>query len=342
MRTTKSTSKIFAMMAAAGLMVGFSSCSNDDETVDNNQPQAVCFSADIANQALPGGAPGTRAAGTDWAAGDAIGIFMVGNGTTTIAEGAENKQYTTTGTSAFSPVSGDEIYYPTTGSVDFMAYYPWNTGYTLGTAIPVEIGTQTSQPAFDLLWAKATGVAGAGYDKNTTTVPLVFDHKLSKIVMNVTLGAGVSGTISDVTIKGMNTKNTFDLAAGTLGTADTPANITPREVTANSEYDAIIMPETYAAGVVTVDFTVAGATYTWTLAAETFAPGNEYTYAVTISKGGVSATGTITPWTPNDKGGVIAEETLSAAHETNRIVLTFLQKTGAASALPVFYMNQTE
>lgn len=310
------------MMAAVGLMVGFSSCNGDDETADSNQPQAVRFSADIANQALPDGAPGTRAAGTTWANGDAIGIFMVDNGATTIAEGAANKQFTTDGTSAFTAVSGDEIYYPMDGSkVDFIAYYPYAAANTTPGTINIGIGAQTNQPAFDLLWTKADN-SGTGYDKNThktTPVGLAFDHKLSKIVMNVKAEAntGISDlNTATVVINDMFTQNTFDLATGALGAAHTTAAITPRKLGTEpsgflASYDAIIMPHTYNAGDVTVVFTVGGNPYTWTLKAAdaVFAPGNEYTYAVTLTRTGVQVSGTITPWTTsgNDRGGVTAE-----------------------------------
>lgn len=322
---TMKTSKTLAMIAAVGLLVVFSSCSNDDETVDNNQPQAVRFSAGIANQALPAGGPTTKAAGTDWASGDAIGIFMVNFNTTSIAEGAENKQFTTTGTSEFTAAAGNEITYPMNAAtkVDFIAYYPYASGNVLTTPIDVTIGLQTNQPTFDLLWTKADN-GGAGYDKNThknTKVELKFDHKLAKIVMNVKADANTGITdlsTATVTINGMFTKNTFNLATGLLGTADTKAAITPRKLGTKpagflATYDAIIMPySNYAANDVTVVFTVGGNPYTWTLKTTdaVFAPGNEYTYEVTLTKTKVLVKGTITPWlapTNNDRGPVTAE-----------------------------------
>jgi hypothetical protein len=323
LREAKATrkSRILVMGTALLGMVAFSACNVNDEIEDNNQPQAVSFSAGIAGQAVQNGGPTTKAAGTVWASGDAIGIFMMSNGTTTIAEQAENKQYTTTGGSTFSAVAGDEIYYPMDGSkVDFIAYYPYASGKTLGSSISVDVsGAQTasSQADIDLLWAKANGTGGSGYDKvthATTPVALAFNHKLAKMVINVKAGAAVNTPLTGmtVTIKGMNTKNTFKLSDGTLGTPNTPAAITPRVITTasgfNASYDAIILPYVYSSnGDVTVDFTVGGETFTWEVDATTFAPGNEYTYAVTLTRTGVAVTGTINPWMPNDRGGVTAE-----------------------------------
>lgn len=57
-----------------------------------------------------------------------------------------------------------------------------------------------------------------------------------------------------VTVKGMNTTNTFDLSTSRLGdTPDTEADITPRTITDGEAYDAIILPGSYGTGEVTVE-----------------------------------------------------------------------------------------
>lgn len=287
--------------------VAFTSCNVNDEIDDGNEP--VRFTAGIDQQAVANAPAGTRAAGTTWG-NDAIGIFMTESGTTHYA----NSKYTTTGDGKFTAAAGSEMYYPMSGNtVTFTAYYPYESGAALGAPIDVEIETtQTTgnQPAFDLLYS-----SGATGSKATAASPVALDfkHQLSKIVMNTTADASVGSALAGmtVTIKGMNTKNTFNLATGALGaTSNTPAPITPRTVTDGTQYDAIIMPGSYSAGDVTVDFTVGSETFTWTLPATTFAPGNEYTYTVTLKRTGVQVTGTITAWITggaNDRGNVDAE-----------------------------------
>ena len=203
--------------------------------------------------------------------------------------------------------------------VDFIAYYPHANAVTLDADIPVEIATtQTtaSQATCDLLWARANGTSGNGYNKESTSaVALTFGHCLTKITMNCKLDASVGVSNLDaatVTIKGMNARNTFDLKTGTLGTPAKPTAITPRKLAAPvatyaATYDAIILPATYAADVVSVDFGIGNETFTWDVKATTFKPGTEYIYEVTIRRTGVTAEGTITPWEPINKGGVIAE-----------------------------------
>ncbi|WP_294559119.1 fimbrillin family protein [uncultured Bacteroides sp.] len=314
----KAIQKVMMLSALVSAMC-FSSCSSDEEmnVVSNGE---VRFAAGIGQQAVATQSV-TRAAGTTWEAGDKIGIFMVRHGETTIAESASNKKFTTaTGDGNFTPVIGQEIYYPMDVSpVDFIAYYPHADNATLDTDLPVTIATaQTtaSQATCDLLWACANGTSGNGYNKESTSaVALTFGHCLTKITMNCKLDASVGVSNLDaatVTIKGMNARNTFDLKTGTLGTPAKPTAITPRKLAAPvatyaATYDAIILPATYTADVVSVDFGIGNETFTWDVKATTFKPGTEYIYEVTIRRTGVTAEGTITPWSPVTKDPVTAE-----------------------------------
>lgn len=303
------TGKILVMCAALLGVATFSSCSVNDDIEDGNRPQAVRFSAGIANQAVNDGVPTTKAAGTDWGNGDAIGIFMVKIGTATIAENTANKQYTTTtGGSAFSAATaGDEIYYPMDGSaVDFIAYYPWTDGKGIGDAISVNVaGSQTaaSQAGIDLMWsANATNFSKT----STGYVALSFQHKLAKMVINCKaepntgIAAGDFNT-AEVVINGMITQTSLKLADGTLSGATGLGTIHPNKIATGSgflaSYDAIIVPSNYGPGAITVKFTVNGELYTWVLGMGTFASGTEYTYTVTLTKTGVNVTGAINPWT---------------------------------------------
>lgn len=307
-------------MCALASAVCLVSCSNDDEMNVNNDGQAR-FTAAIGNEAVVA-TPGTRASGTTWGPNDDIGIFMVNHGTENIAEKCSNRQFRTTpGNGNFSPVMGQEIYYPMDNSaVDFISYYPYTDGAALDIPFPVTIGTaqtDATQPGFDLMWAKATNDGGKGYHKEpNTTVAFTFGHCLSKLTMNCTLDASVGAANLDgakVTIHGMNTVSTFDLKTGKQnGTPESPADITPRKLaipTANFDatYDAIILPTGYSAGAVTVDFEINSEIYTWNVKAMTFEAGNEYIYEVKITRTGVKATGTIVEWNPVPQGPVYAE-----------------------------------
>ncbi|MBC5614552.1 fimbrillin family protein [Bacteroides hominis] len=305
------------LCALAGA-VCLASCSSDEEVNVSNDGR-VLFTAGIGNQAVAA-TPATRASGSAWASGDAIGIFMVGHGTVDVEAG--NKKFITLGgNGTFTPVAGNEIYYPMDNiKVDFIAYYPYKENVSFDADLPVTIATdQTAtdaQPGCDLMWAKADK-NGNGYTKDadaTTPVALTFGHCLAKLRMNCTVDVSVGVTLdaATVTISGMNTVNTFDLTTGTLGTPETETDITPRKLatpTANfaATYDAIILPGNYGSNKLSVTFKINGEDFIWQVAAIEFEPGKEYIYEVIIKRTGVSATGTITPWGPVDKGQVNAE-----------------------------------
>ena len=314
----KKTILLMTTLAAAALIT---SCTNDnDETTANDG--AVRFTAGIGREAVA--TPQTRAAGTTWGAGDEIGVFMLDHGSNPFGADAKNKQYVTDkGDGAFTPAVGHEIYYPMDNNhaVDFIAYYPYRDDATLMN--PVELGiattqTDATQAATDLMWAKADN-NGSGYTKGrNTTVALTFGHCLAKLTMNCKVDASVGApeVLDDgtVTIHGMTTRMRFAFASGTVRVMPNSfADITPRKAATvpagfHATYDAIILPDAYADGQVTVDFTTAGGeTFTWNVGAITLEPGHEYIYEVTITRTKVVANCTIKPWDTENKGPVTAE-----------------------------------
>lgn len=288
--------KLFAIALLGAIT--FASCSSDEEVVTNDR-EIVLFTGDI------GATASLRASGTTWDSGDGIGIFMVENSTTTISENTVNRQYTTTGNGFFSPETGAEIFFPVSGLVDFIAYYPYQAGAVLTTPYAVSVASQASPKSIDLLWSDNA----KGYDKDDSSVPLVFSHQLSKLVLNVSAGNGVTTPLTGmgVSIIGMNTTASFNLATGALTSAGNVAAITPYTTTDGSEYEAIILPGSYNAGDLKVTFTVGSDTYTWDVGAITFVKGTEYTYNISLSLSGVTISGTINPWAQEPGKNVIAK-----------------------------------
>lgn len=309
----KATGFLTLAAAAATVAMTLAGCSDERQTDGTDDATVeVRFTAGIDLTATPA----TRAAGVIWAAGDAVGIFMVGNGTTTVSGAAVNRHYTTSaGNGNFGPVAAaDAIFFPADASpVEFIAYYPWATGSTLAAVLPVTVGTaQTTanQPGYDWLWGGADNSAAGYTNAHTGAVPLRFTHRMSKIVLDVTADAAIGSPAGmTVKVKGMGTTGTLDLATGTVAAAATPvvADIAMRAVTDGAQYDAIIIPATYAAGAATLEFTVGGKTYECDLPAQTYASANEYDYDVNIAVTGITITGTIVPWNTNDGGSLTAE-----------------------------------
>lgn len=241
----------------------------------------------------------TKASGTTWATGDTVGLFMFNSTTTTISNGAANKGHTIAESGTFVPVSKDTIYYPKSGKVDFAAYFPYISMLS-ETTYPINVSNQSSPVALDLMYTTSVDTNPTGLDKKSGTVHLAFSHKLTKLIINTTAGAGITASeiaSMSVKIKDMNTTASFDLSTGTISTGVNPADITPLTVVAGSKYEAIILPANFAAGELIIEFSVAGTVQKWSVAATIFNSNEQHIYNVVVGKSGISASeAMITPW----------------------------------------------
>ena len=229
----KKMTKLFALALLAGAMV---SCSTEDTAPSTqNDKVAVQFTGGISVN--------TRAAGLAWADGDMIGIFMTGTkqplSADAIKEGVDNVCYQSNGSIGFSPVSGGKtIFFPIDGDVDFYSYYPQTTVNDYKVAL--NMADQKSQEAVDFMYAKTTGC-----NKAKPQVDLKFNHKLSKLVLNVQPGNGLTQDDLNkltVTIKDQNTTATFNLADGVISGEGNPDNIQMKAVQVGKRYEAILLP----------------------------------------------------------------------------------------------------
>ena len=284
----KKMTKFFALALLAGAMV---SCSTEDIAPSTqNDKVAVQFTGGINVN--------TRAAGVAWADGDKIGIFMIEAGKTlsadAIREGVDNVCYQTSGSSAFSPISGGKtIFFPIDGDVDFYSYYPQTTVNDYKVAL--NMTNQTSQEAIDFMYAKKTGC-----NKATPQVDLKFNHMLSKLVLNVQPGNGLTQDDLNklkVTIKDQNTTGTFNLADGTISGEGNPDNIQMKAVQVGKIYEAILLPTASTIREIVFDLNNGyDAPFVWKMDSD-LKGGNMYNYTtVKLTRTGVELSGTIKPW----------------------------------------------
>jgi hypothetical protein len=290
-----------ATVAATAMMM--TSCGNDNEAVNNNDRVAVRFSSGIADVQ-------TRAADQSWAANDQIGIYMIKNGASltaaNILENADNRLYqaATTGTTvSFTPATaGTDIYYPTSESVQFIAYYPYTTPIT-GYKLPINLSVQTSQPAIDVLYAPAD----ATYSKTSGAVNLPFVHKLVKLVFNISNATGVTETLTGLTVNISDQKiaGELNLADGVVTASGAATNTIAAVVaTEGTTAEAIVLAGNQSGQ---ITFTKSnGDVFTATIPSATFVGGNKYTYTVILTKTAATVTGTITDWNAIDGGDVPA------------------------------------
>ena len=280
--------KFFALALLAGAMV---SCNTEDTaSTTPNGKVAVQFTGGISVN--------TRASGLAWAKGDMIGIFMTGTNQTlsadAIKEGVDNVCYQTDGSVAFSPISGGKtIYYPIDGDVDFYSYYPYTTVSNYKVAL--NVANQGSLEAIDFMYAKTTR-----YNKANPQVELKFNHMLSKLVLNVQAGNGLTQDDLNkltVTIKDQNTTATFNLADGVISGEGNPDNIQMKAVQVGKRYEAILLPT--ASKIREIEFELNNgfdAPFVWKMDQE-LKGGNLYNYTtVKLTRTTIDMMGTIQSW----------------------------------------------
>ncbi len=298
--TTRVTALRVLTLLAAGLMTA--GCGND-ETVqsDDNGRVALHVTSGIV----------TRAVDNTWQVGDAIGLFML-NGSE--ADTYVNVKYTTpdNGTSAAFTAADEKetVYLPVDGTTrDFIAYYPYQQGLTADQPVyAINLADQSNLPAIDLMVAeKVTGKSRTDY-----TAPFVFTHRLSKVVMDIRPGVGLTAAdLAGLTasISGQPVTGTFNVLTGTDAAASTsePATIALQTAADGRSAQGIVFPSTDYSGMALKFHTVAAGDYTWPLTGSTmaqrFEAGKKYLYTITVNKTNLSVSASISDWIPGNATG---------------------------------------
>ena len=179
------------------------SCTNNDDNSEWYGSEGIVFTTAIQS----------RVSGNTWNANDEVGIYMMNAGSGIEAATAQNKKYIAQTNGTLTAAPGNGIYLPESGSVDFIAYYPYTTSVS-GNKLAVNVSDQSNPAAIDLIYSNGTkGVAAT----TATTISLGFTHQLTKVTLNVTKDETIE-TLNGlgVNIKGVSTEGEFNLADGTL------------------------------------------------------------------------------------------------------------------------------
>ena len=309
---------VFTIMAAGA----FVSCDKNEYGIDNKTPnikKEVNFSSNITKIELPL----TRIAGTTWEKNDSIGIFMFKETSTEIAESKSNIKYTTANggeVGTFLP-TGEIIFFPDNNEkVRFMSYYPYTSDISSFT-YKVDVSDQSKQSAIDLLYCFADTVL---YDKITNSdkkVSLVFNHKLTKININIKPGDGLVGSDLENTVVsfiGFNTKADFNLISGTLSDPTEKNKITPLKITtAEKDYtvsfESIVIPVANPSDAkIVFDLNNGGDginsdLFVWKFNTNELESGFEYIYNVTVKRSGIIVEAIIKEWENGGEKNIYAE-----------------------------------
>lgn len=233
--------KIIYITLVAALLIGGCTKSDEEITTSSNEMRFIVEYPSI-----------TRATGQAFENGDAIGVFVTQYAGESAVPLQVSGNYANNSKSIFngSKWSNSPAIYWAEGKFDVYAYYPYNKPLSVDEyAFTVALDQSTVKTddalsgyeASDFLWAKTERVT------QMTSVPLTFNHKLSKLVVNLIKGEEYTGDVpTDAIVKIHSTvpAANIDIASGmvVVNSHATPQSITTKKVE-DGVYTAIIVPQ---------------------------------------------------------------------------------------------------
>ena len=201
--------------------------------------------------------------------------------------------------------------YPSEGTIDITAYYPSTAGETF--TVQTDQSADADYLASDLMFASKTGQA-----KTTDAVALEFEHKLSKIAVNVTAKDGIN--VTSITLKGVLPTVTFNATTGEVGEASGDATDIVI-VTSGNKGAAVIPAQTLESKFLEIVTDAGTANYPVN---KTFAASNVYTVNLTLQKTGVNTIAATANWTAGAVLTIddIADQTFSGSPITPALTVT--------------------
>lgn len=247
-----------ALVVAAATLFG--GCEKESDNTVDNTPVAARITSTIDDMT-------TRAAGTAWAAGDAIGV----SGRTGVVEYIHIKYVTTAGDGKFTVVNDagqhNDIYFQDKRSATFTAYYPFDgeTGTAPGAngiiskSITDADQTADGQPQIDYLFATATASSA------NPNVKFQFKHCMSRIILNFLPGNGIASLSNlEYTINDLALEGTFNTKTGaTAGTATDDLTLSVPYNAAAMSSTLIVFPQQTSGAAISI--TMNGVDYTGTI-----------------------------------------------------------------------------
>ncbi len=296
------------LIAVATVMVAACSSDLDETSVAESCPVRLCTDG-LTGMTRTGQSVQT----TQFVADQQVGIFLAeDNGNSVSPAPVTSGDNVTTYDQPLTYVANgsgglaNTQYWPQDGNgLHIFGVYPLAAAETAGAynatgksfTVQTDQTTDANYMASDLMTGLPT--AGNPVARTTNAVPLTFTHLLTKIDVSLSTGEGFTSAELDaavVSILGTLPSTTFSVQSTTVGAASgTATDITAGTGTTNS---AIIVPQAIAAGSNFIQVAVGDGNYIYKLPdAITFASSTKYTYNLTVSKTGLTLSGTtITPW----------------------------------------------
>lgn len=249
---------------ALGLIL--SGC-NKDEDLNNAGTNGVSFTSYMI---------GSRATDTAWEPNDEIGVYMQNAGSEGYAN--VNVKYANSEADCNKFTSTSPITYPEggTGTVNFMAVYPYNGDIADGNYTFTLADGDLSKN--DIMYASAPSIASG-----VTNVNLTFQHKLSKIILQLKDEQNNAVTGATVSIDNQCVNGALNVADGTVSVASdaTYTSVLTFAEGENGQYEVIVIPDEGREGRSIVITTTEG-TYRCPIGSIAFGNSQKYTFPVSL------------------------------------------------------------
>ena len=268
--------QILAVSALGVLMIGCSKESSNEQISSTNYE--LKLRGDIK-------APisATRVNANGFETNDKVGVYVTSTGSLA-AQGntLDNAAYTYSNGNLNAP-AGSEVYWDSKDSrLSVYAYYPYAASIADNSAYAFAVeANQSEEENFynsDFIAAKAENIA-----PQENAVSLTFTHSLSKVMVSLVAGEGISAeelaaAEKAFTINGLATNGTINIATGAATAGSTKAAITPLENN-GSNYAAIVYPQE---GAISFNLTLGGEIFSYTTNID-FEAGYQYQFNLTIN-----------------------------------------------------------
>lgn len=241
---------------------------NKDEDLNNAGTNGVSFTSYMI---------GSRATDTAWEPNDEIGVYMQNAGSEGYAN--VNVKYANSESDCNKFTSTSPITYPEggTGTVSFMAVYPYNGDIADGNYTFTLADGDLSKN--DIMYASAPSI-----DSGVTNVDLTFQHKLSKIILQLKDEQNSAVTGATVSIDNQCVSGVLNVADGTVSVASdaTYTSVLTFAEGENGQYEVIVIPDEGREGRSIVITTTEGNTYRCPIGSIAFGNSQKYTFPVSL------------------------------------------------------------
>lgn len=268
--------QILAVSALGVLMIGCSKESSNEQISSTNYE--LKLRGDIK-------APisATRVNANGFETNDKVGVYVSSTGSLA-AQGntLDNAAYTYSNGNLNAP-AGSEVYWDSKDTrLSVYAYYPYAASIANNSAYAFAVeANQSEEENFynsDFIAAKAENIA-----PQENAVSLTFTHSLSKVMVSLVAGEGISAeelaaAEKTFTISGLATNGTINIATGAATAGSTKAAITPLESN-GSNYAAVVYPQE---GAISFNLTLGGEIFSYTTNID-FEAGYQYQFNLTIN-----------------------------------------------------------